>query len=130
MTNPGYQSNRKRHRDAFLLNSLFGGGQNNQLNTGLNLLGLGGMNPNGLLNQNNNIYQNPNQQQNPNMITNQNVPQNPISNPNLNPNQNQNLNPLASLLPGNNQNNRPPINIEMQPLHNPPPVSPSQMQNL
>lgn len=102
MTNPGYHSNRKRHRDAYLLNSLFGGGQNNQLNTGLNLLGLGGMNQNGLLNQNNNIYQNPNQ--NSNLIPNQNVSQNP------NPNQNM-MNPLASLLPPQNANNRPTINI-------------------
>lgn len=112
MTNPGYHSNRKRHRDAFLLNSLFGGGQNNQLNTDLNLLGLGGMNQNGLLNQNNNIYQNPNP--NSNLIPNQNVSQNPNPNQNLNqnPNPNQNMmNPLASLLPPQNANNRPTINI-------------------
>lgn len=99
MTNPGYHSNRKRHRDAYLLNSLFGGGQNDQLNTGLNLLGLGGMNQNGLLNQNNNIYQN----QNPNLLPNQNP---------MNPNLNQNMmNPLASLLPPQNANNRPTISI-------------------
>lgn len=58
MTNPAYNSNRKRQRDLFLVNSLFGQGQGGQgnANPGMALLGLGTMNQNGLLNQNNNIY--------------------------------------------------------------------------
>lgn len=82
MTNPAYTSNRKRQRDLFLVNSLFGQPQGNPNNIGMALIGLGGNNQNALLNQNNNIYQNPNPNGNPNM--NQN-------NPNM-------INPLTSLL--------------------------------